>query len=77
MTIQADAVYLDGVFKPVAPVALPNGAHVRIAVVTPAAPEATLVDSIDPLAAVIGVADGPESGDVAARHDEYLYGERS
>lgn len=67
MTIQIDAVYLDGVLRPAQPLALPEGAAVRIAIVTGAAPA-------DPLAAVIGVGEGPQEGDVAQRHDDYLYG---
>jgi predicted DNA-binding antitoxin AbrB/MazE fold protein len=67
MTIQIDAVYLDGVLRPTTPLAIPNGTAVRIAI------EAGT--SLDPLAAVIGSGDGPASGDVSARHDAYLYGE--
>ena len=67
MTIQIDAIYLDGVLRPKEPLALPNGAAVRIAVETGPA-------VADPLAAVVGIGEGPETGDVAERHDDYLAG---
>jgi predicted DNA-binding antitoxin AbrB/MazE fold protein len=69
MTIQLDAVYQDGVLLPSQPIALPNGAAVRIVIETSNIP-------IDPLAGVIGIGDGPESGDAAERHDDYLYGKQ-
>ena len=69
MTIQVDAVYLDGVLRPKQPVALPNGTEVTVAI----NPRGT---AIDPLAGVLGVGDGPADGDAAQRHDDYLYGER-
>lgn len=69
MTIYLDAIFQDGVLLPKQPVALPNGTEVRIVI------ETSAIGS-DPLAGVIGIGDGPECGDVAERHDEYLYGER-
>lgn len=69
MTIQLDAVYQDGVLLPKQPVGLPNGTAVRIVI------EITDVQS-DPLAGVIGIGSGPARGDVADRHDDYLYGEQ-
>jgi predicted DNA-binding antitoxin AbrB/MazE fold protein len=70
MTIQIDAVYEGGVLRPTEPLSLPDGAEVRIVIDT-----RTKVD--DPLASVIGIGDGPQAGDVADRHDDYLYGKQS
>jgi hypothetical protein len=50
-------------------VPLAEGAHVRVAIKAGAPPA-----SGDPLASVIGVGEGPAAGDVANRHDDYLYG---
>jgi predicted DNA-binding antitoxin AbrB/MazE fold protein len=69
MTIQLDAIYQDGVLLLKQPIMLPNGAAVRIVI-------ETSEGVVDPLAAVIGVGEGPESGDTADRHDDYLYGTR-
>jgi predicted DNA-binding antitoxin AbrB/MazE fold protein len=69
VTIQVDAIYQDGVFRPKQAVALPNGIEVRVAV-------EPRDSGIDPLAGVIGVGEGPAEGDVAQRHDDYLYGKR-
>lgn len=69
MTIHIDAVYADGVFRLAAPISLPNGAAVRIVVETP-------TSTPDPLADVIGIGDGPSSGDLAEKHDDFLYGSR-
>ena len=69
MSIQVDAIYLDGVLRLSQPVALPNGAKVRIAI------ELRNSEN-DPLMGVIGICDGPEQGDAAARHDDYLYDKR-
>ena len=65
MTIQFDAVFQNGVILPKEPLALPDGIHIRVAI--EAQPE-------DPLADVIGIGEGPEAGDAADRHDDYLYG---
>ena len=62
-----NAIYENGVFRPVQPVVLPQGAEVRIAI-EPCGTKS------DPLAAVIGIGEGPQQGDAAARHDDYLYG---
>jgi len=69
MTIQFDAVYEDGVLRPKQPIALPNGAEVRVAI-------ETRENTVDPLAGVVGIGDGPAAGDTADRHDDYLYGKR-
>jgi predicted DNA-binding antitoxin AbrB/MazE fold protein len=73
MAIEIDAIYHDGAFHPQQPVPLEEGAHVRVAIQS-TSPTATLATSGDPLAAVIGIADGPAAGDAADRHDDYLYG---
>lgn len=68
MTVHVDAIYTGGVLRPKLPVILPEGAEVRISIET--------VDvAIDPLAGVLGIGDGPASGDAASHHDDYLYGE--
>lgn len=67
MTIHVDAVYQDGVLLPKVPVALPNGTEVTISIVPREQPA-------DPLAGVLGIAEGPPAGDVADLHDDYLYG---
>jgi predicted DNA-binding antitoxin AbrB/MazE fold protein len=65
--MQFDAIYQNGVFLPKQPVSLPNGTEVRVAIETR--------DGVDdPLAAVIGICDGP--ADAADAHDEYIYGNR-
>jgi len=68
VTLQFDAVFQDGVLLPRAPISLPNGTRVRVEIET--------VSSDDPLADVIGIAEGPTAGDAADRHDDYLYGKR-
>jgi hypothetical protein len=73
MSIQIDAIYSDGALHLKQPIALPEGAHVRVAIEAELGAEAPR-PSGDPLAAVIGVGEGPASGDAADRHDEYLYG---
>jgi predicted DNA-binding antitoxin AbrB/MazE fold protein len=70
MTIQIDAVYEGGVLRPTQPLSLPDGAEVRIVI-------DTRRNRDDPLANVIGIGEGPEAGDVAARHDDYLYGRQT
>jgi predicted DNA-binding antitoxin AbrB/MazE fold protein len=70
MTIQVDAIYEGGILRPAHPLSLPDGAAVRVVIDT-----RSQVD--DPLADVIGIGDGPETGDVADRHDDYLYGRQS
>jgi predicted DNA-binding antitoxin AbrB/MazE fold protein len=67
MTIHIVAVYEDGVLRPTHPLSLPDGAEVRVVI-------ETRNDISDPLARVIGIGDGPEAGDVADHHDDYLYG---
>ncbi|MEX0717289.1 MAG: antitoxin family protein [Planctomycetaceae bacterium] len=69
MTLTVDATWQDGVLKPNEPVRLPDGALVRVSIFLPD-------DEADPLADVIGIADGPASGDSADEHDRYIYGER-
>ena len=67
MNIQVEAVYHDGALWPKQLVALPDGTEVRFAI-------ETREQAADPLAGVIGIGEGPPSGDVAERHDDYLYG---
>jgi predicted DNA-binding antitoxin AbrB/MazE fold protein len=74
MTIQANAVYVDGSLQLEQPLPLAEGAKVRIAIQTADAPKEQAAPMLDPLAQVLGIGDGPAAGDVAAHHDEYLYG---
>lgn len=74
MTIQANAVYADGSLHLEQPLPLEEGAKVRIAIQTADAPKEHDETMLDPLAQVIGIGEGPAAGDVAAHHDEYLYG---
>lgn len=66
MTIVVEATFENGLLKPKQPVALAEGAQVRVTI-------SPLDAEDDPLAAVIGSC---ESGrkDGAAKHDHYLYG---
>ncbi len=73
MSIHIDAIYQDGALHPQQPLALPEGAHVRV-VIDATSPPVTAPAGADPLAAVIGISDGPAAGDVADHHDDYLYG---
>ena len=66
MPITVDAVYENGMLKLNEPLALPDGAKVRISVSANGEAE-------DPFEAVIGTCEGPPDG--AANHDKYLYGE--
>ena len=74
MTIQAEAVYADGLLRLEQPLPLAEGAKVRIAIQTADAAGSGMVSPADPLAQVIGIGDGPAAGDVATKHDTYLYG---
>jgi predicted DNA-binding antitoxin AbrB/MazE fold protein len=66
MTIQVDAVFQGGVLLPKQPVALPDGTEVTIAIIARG-------DRTDPLVDVLGIGEGPESGDASDHHDNYLY----
>ncbi len=79
MTFTIDATWEDGVLKPTHPVALPDGAKVRVSITLPdevVSPNGLSGDRPDPLAGVIGIGDGPLAGDAADKHDEYIYGQR-
>ena len=67
MTITIEAIYANGAFQPKQPVSLAEGTQVELTVHTRA-------EAPDPFEAVIGTCDGPVDG--AAKHDQYLYGER-
>jgi hypothetical protein len=73
MAIEIDTIYHDGAFHPQQPVPLPEGTHVRVAI-QPNSPSVAPPTGGDPLAAVIGIGEGPAAGDAADRHDDYLYG---
>ena len=74
MTFQANAVYVDGSLQLEQPLPLAEGAKVRVAIQTNDALKEQAGPMLDPLAQVLGIGDGPAAGDVAAHHDEYLYG---
>jgi len=65
MTITVDATFENGQLKFKQPVALAEGTPVRVTI-TPAG------EADDPLAAVIGIGEGPP--DAADNHDKYIYG---
>ncbi|HEX5470450.1 MAG TPA: antitoxin family protein [Lacipirellulaceae bacterium] len=68
MTAQFDAVYENGVLRPKQPLMLPNGTEVRVAIQTRGPTD-------DPLAGVIGIAEVPDAGNAADKHNDYIYGE--
>ena len=65
MSTVAEAVYENGILRPIQPLSLPEGMRVRLTI-TPAD------EDYDPLGAVIGICDGPADG--AENHDKYIYG---
>ncbi len=65
MSTTVEAVYENGMLKLAEPISLPEGMRVRLTI-TPAD------EDYDPLAAVIGIGDGPPDG--AENHDKYIYG---
>jgi predicted DNA-binding antitoxin AbrB/MazE fold protein len=67
MTIVIEAVFENGVFKPLRPLTLVEGTEVRLTV-------ATVDEDYDPLAAVIGICDEGPDISLAERHDEIIYG---
>ena len=67
MTINIEAVYTNGAFRPKQPVALAEGTRVELTVHAGGEAE-------DPFEAVIGTCEGPLDG--AENHDKYLYGDR-
>jgi len=67
MTIELEAVFENGVFKPKQPVALEEGTCVRLTLQT--------ADVEDPLEGVIGIGDSGRT-DGAENHDHYIYGTR-
>ena len=70
MEIQFDAIYQNGILRPKQPLSLPDGTEVRVAI-------ASTQQDEDPLSGVIGIGEGPSAGDVAEKHDEYLYDDPS
>src|SRR5207248_9192257 len=65
MRLTIDATYENGVLKPKQPLVLAEGAEVRVTVTT-------ADENDDPLAAVIGIGEGPADG--VDQHDHYIYG---
>ena len=65
MTITVDATFENGQLRFKEPVVLAEGTPVRVTI-TPAG------EQDDPLAAVIGIGEGPADG--ADNHDKYIYG---
>lgn len=76
MTIHTDAIYLNGALQLKEPLSLAEGSAVRVVIetATGSSVASSSMRAIDPLANVIGIADGPSAGDAARQHDDYLYG---
>ena len=68
MTITVEATFEKGLFRPKQPLALAEGAEVRLTI-------HSADEDHDPLDAVLGIGEGPPDG--ADHHDHYLYGRRS
>jgi predicted DNA-binding antitoxin AbrB/MazE fold protein len=67
MTITVEATYESGMLKPKQPLALSEGAQVRLTI-------QPVDDDYDPLDEVLGICtEGPDIS-LAERHDEILYG---
>ncbi len=67
MTLTIEAVYENGVLKPKQPLALAEGAEVRLTL-------SPVDQDYDPLEEVIGICDDGPPISLAARHDELIYG---
>ena len=65
MTTTIKATYVNGVLKPTKPLALPEGAEVKLTMTT---------NDDDPLAGLLGVFSSGRT-DGAANHDKYIYGD--
>jgi predicted DNA-binding antitoxin AbrB/MazE fold protein len=65
MTTTIKATYVQGVFRPQEPVALPDGAQVELTLTMP-------TKEGDPLAGLIGIFSSGRT-DGAANHDKYIY----
>jgi predicted DNA-binding antitoxin AbrB/MazE fold protein len=81
MTYDIDAVFADGVFRPLAPVAIPNGVQVRLRVEEQVVDDAeskarrrAAMDEFLRLASELPL-EGPNDGFSGADHDRVLYGE--
>jgi hypothetical protein len=70
MTIKTQAIYAGGSLQLQQPLPVPDGTEVQINIHL----DSPCAVPNDPLAAVIGIGEGPASGDAAAKHDDYLYG---
>ena len=69
MNLTVEAVYENGVLKPRQPLALPEGAEVRLTL-------SPLEQDYDPLEEVIGICDDGPPISLAERHDELVYGRK-
>ncbi len=67
MTTTIKATYVQGVFRPQEPVALPDGAQVELTLTMP-------TEEGDPLAGLVGIFSSGRT-DGAANHDKYIYGD--
>ena len=70
MSITVEATYEHGSLKPVQPLALTEGARVRLTIEDSTTQSGEL---FDPLADVIGIGDSGRT-DGADNHDKYIYG---
>jgi len=66
MAIVVEATYQNGILKPKEPLALAEGAEVRLTI-------APAGECYDPLEAVIGIGESGRT-DGAEHHDQYIYG---
>ncbi|HEX5471775.1 MAG TPA: antitoxin family protein [Lacipirellulaceae bacterium] len=78
MTHNIEAIFDDGVFRPLAPVSIPNGSQVRLhieerAIEDDAARRRAAMDEFLRLAAELPL-EGPDDGFSGADHDRVLYG---
>lgn len=67
MTITVGATYENGTLRPTQPLALAEGAEVRLTIETAG-------DDYDPLDEVVGICTDGSDLSLAERHDEIIYG---
>jgi predicted DNA-binding antitoxin AbrB/MazE fold protein len=72
MSITIEAKFEDGVLKPLVPVALDEGARVRVTIDAPTFGGA--VGASDPIEDVLGIGAGDGPTDGSTQHDRYIYG---
>jgi predicted DNA-binding antitoxin AbrB/MazE fold protein len=73
MTINVEATFEYGAFRPSRPVSLPEGTPVHLQV-SPIVRPTSRDGERDPLEEVIGICDNGPEVSLAERHDEFIYG---